>query len=409
MTADGKDLLEHNDSLAYLNVYWHADGSRNYLTDAPFVSVNIKAHYSGHSTLEFPKKQIEIKFYDDTWQNKTHIQFPTLNNQTHYRLVASYSDKTLMRDKLAYDIAREVYGEVGLWGAPDSRFCEVFFVNDVTGGIFPSASTLAAAYYYGAFLLAEKIERGKSQIDIKKLKGTSPIKDIDGGYIFSIDYPKTGQLVCIGDESYNVIYPAHPNVDQQNYACNYIHTFERSFGWGNFSQYVNFDAAARYFILQELARNVDEYRLSFFFYKNRTSDQLILGPIWDMDIAWGNANYAWANLTTGLQLDTPIVHNWWMVWLRNDANFQNVVGRLWQQLRASILSQTSIDHYILTFTADLSESQARNFALWKILGVYVWPEPEPIPPTWAGEIAKLQQWIHARLANLDSIFLPWIH
>ena len=44
----------------------------------------------------------------------------------------------------------------------------------------------------------------------------------------------------------------------------------------------------------------------------------------------------------------------------------------------------------------LSEAQARNFDRWPILGTYVWPNPSPIPTTYAGEILELKAFISAR-------------
>ena len=45
-----------------------------------------------------------------------------------------------------------------------------------------------------------------------------------------------------------------------------------------------------YFILTELTKNVDGYRLSTFFHKDK-GGKITMGPAWDYDLAWGNANY----------------------------------------------------------------------------------------------------------------------
>ena len=96
-----------------------------------------------------------------------------------------------------------------------------------------------------------------------------------------------------------------------------------------------------------------------------------------------------------------------MKWLLTDPTFRNKVSERWTSLRASTLSKSTIDDYIATFKSQLQESQQRNFAKWKILGKYVWPNPEPIPTTWNEEVSALKNWIHARLTFLDSTFGSW--
>ena len=51
--------------------------------------------------------------------------------------------------------------------------------------------------------------------------------------------------------------------------------------------------------------------------------------------------------------------------------------------------------------AVLEEAQERNFTLWPILGVYVWPNPGNLPDTYAGEVQKMKNWLAGRLDWLD--------
>jgi hypothetical protein len=50
----------------------------------------------------------------------------------------------------------------------------------------------------------------------------------------------------------------------------------------------------------------------------------------------------------------------------------------------------------------LNQSKTRNFIKWPILGTYVWPNPNPIPTTYAGEIANLKSNLTTRLSWLDA-------
>jgi hypothetical protein len=52
-----------------------------------------------------------------------------------------------------------------------------------------------------------------------------------------------------------------------------------------------------------------------------------------------------------------------------------------------------------------TQTIARNFDYWPILGIYVWPNPQPIPSNYEGEILALKSWIALRLGWMDA-FLP---
>ena len=57
-------------------------------------------------------------------------------------------------------------------------------------------------------------------------------------------------------------------------------------------------------LLNELAKNVDGYRISTYLHKDRDDIDPLLhaGPIWDFNIAFGNANYCNAEQPYGWQI-----------------------------------------------------------------------------------------------------------
>jgi hypothetical protein len=50
----------------------------------------------------------------------------------------------------------------------------------------------------------------------------------------------------------------------------------------------------------------------------------------------------------------------------------------------------------------LDEAQQRNFTVWPILGQYVWPNPGPIPTTYAGEVQELKNFMLGRWLWMDQ-------
>ena len=98
---------------------------------------------------------------------------------------------------------------------------------------------------------------------------------------------------------FNYEYPKPEDIhaNQKEYISNYIDLFEDALLSNNFKdpelgykKYIDDDTFIDFFILNELSNNVDGYRLSTFLTKNR-DEKLKIGPIWDFNLSFGNADY----------------------------------------------------------------------------------------------------------------------
>ncbi len=88
--------------------------------------------------------------------------------------------------------------------------------------------------------------------------------------------------------------------EQKAYIKKYVSDFESTLAGNNFAdpvsgyeKFIDVNSFIDYFIMQEISKNVDGYRLSTFMYKQRDSDggKLFMGPVWDFNLGFGNANY----------------------------------------------------------------------------------------------------------------------
>ena len=83
-------------------------------------------------------------------------------------LTANFSDKSLLRNFLAYDI----FGKMGHY-SPRVRFVDLVMDGE----------------YRGIYLLGEKIKRGNKRVDIAKLdKDDNAGDSLTGGYIIKTDW-----------------------------------------------------------------------------------------------------------------------------------------------------------------------------------------------------------------------------
>ena len=167
-----------------------------------------------------------------------------------------------------------------------------------------------------------------------------------------------------------------------------------------------------YFLIGELSRNVDAYKKSAYFYKEKDSQggKLFAGPVWDFDWAWKNIRECYFGSTNGSgwayqvhQCNPWPVPPTWMTRLLEDQYFAQHLNARYTELRQSYLSEDFIFGYIDSVASVLDVAQQRHYEQWKILGINVGtPEVDPQPVTYAGEIEKFKTWISKRLLWLDA-------
>ncbi|GAB4131728.1 MAG: hypothetical protein Fur0041_02450 [Bacteroidia bacterium] len=412
INTNNQTILDEPKTMADMGIIYNGIGNRNYMTDT-FNNYNgkIGIEYRGSSSQGFPKKPYGIELWD---VNGFAIDSPLVDmpKESDWILFASYTDKSLLNNFLTYHLANEIG-----WYAARCRHVEVVLNGQ----------------YQGVYVLMEKIKRNNDRVDIAKLLPQDIYGDeLTGGYIIKIDKstgnggggwvsnfaPDTavnGQTIF-----FQYDYPCDTCImpQQEAYIQAYIDSFETALAGPNFAdtaigynKYIKTNSFIDYLLLNEISRNVDGYRLSTYLHKDKYSNdgRLVIGPVWDYDIAWANANYCRGRDTTGWAFDFAAAcpGDYWQIpfwWdrLMEDTAFQNKLRCRWEELKMTALSVNYLHSYIDSMANYLNESQQRNFVKWPILGQYVWPNPSPIPTTYQGEIDELKNWITARWAWLDA-------
>ena len=185
-------------------------------------------------------------------------------------------------------------------------------------------------------------------------------------------------------------------------------------GVPRYASMIDIPSLVDYYLVTEFNKDIDGFKLSNFFWKD-AQGKLYAGPMWDYGNSWGLANYFTANDSTGYMriADAPYYLEW-VGALFNDSYFAVRVAARWLELRRpnGPIQNTTIFANIDYNVANIQAAVTRNFAKWQILGKYVWPESDPIPTTFQGEIMKLKDWINARLVWLDAnlpLLDQWSH
>jgi hypothetical protein len=376
---------------------------------------NIGVEIRGSSSQMFPKKSYGFETRDE---NNEDIDLPFLGfpEEEDWILYAPYSDKTLMRNKLIFDLARDLGGY-----ASRTEFVEVK-IND---------------NYKGLYVLMEKIKRNAFRVDINKLKiDENTGEDLTGGYILKID-KTTGTTGGSLNELNSFTSPYLPNnatmsqtiafqyeypkseditSEQRTYISDYVTQFENALASDDFmdpdlgyNAYIDADSFVDFFLLNELSNNVDGYRLSTFMYKDK-NEKLKMGPIWDFNLAFGNADYCeggaydvWAyRFNERCSEDYWLVPFWWDR-LLEDPSFVAKVKTRWLALRGGVFAEGSIQSKLDGYINVLDKAGAleSNFETWAVLGMYIWPN-NYIGESHADEMGYMKSWIGHRLEWLDQ-------
>lgn len=385
--------------------------ARNNVTD-PFnnYSGKIGIEIRGSSSQMFPKKQYGIELRDDAGDGVA-ASLLGMPEEEDWILFAPYNDKSLMRDALAYRLGRSL----GHY-APRTRFCEL-----VINGV-----------YRGIYVLMEKIKRDDNRVDINKLNPEEISgNDLTGGYIVKIDKTTGGngdgwisayKPPHAGGQQVNFLYdypkPEDITVEQKAYIQKFVGQFENALNGNNFAdpdqgyaKYIDVDSFIDFFIMQEISKNVDGYRLSTFFFKQRDSDggKLVMGPIWDFNLGFGNADYCTRGNPEGFVTefnsicgsDYWLIPFWWSRLLQDEAFTEKLSAR-WFELRATKFQKQVIHAYIDSVATVLNvESQQRNFQAWNVIGKYIWPNYY-IGYSFLDEVNWLKGWVSQRVDWLDQ-------
>lgn len=409
-TVNGQAIPDTPKIDATMGIIYNGPGVRNYMTD-PFNEYfgDIGIETRGSSSQGFPKKQYGLETRDPMG-NSNDVTIFNMAYDNDWVLFAPYSDKALFRNLLAYEMG----WQTGNY-APRTKLCEVVLNGQ----------------YDGVYIFTEKIKRKDGKVGTNDIEPQDTYgNEITGDYIIKVDKFTAGGVQAWASPippftgaTQVVRYQMHdPSIDslvpaQLTYIQNYVTNFENALDGPNFADpilgyqpYIDINSFVHFFLVNEVSKNVDGYRISSFLNKVRVSEggKLKAGPLWDFNLAFGNANYCAGGNTSGWELDFYTVCSgdgyqnpfYWKKLLQ-DTIYTHELNCTYQSLRQGKWHTDTLMARIDTLAAYLDEAQQRNFQRWPVLGNYVWPN-NFIGNTYSEEVDYLKTWLTNRLLWLDA-------
>ena len=339
----------------------------------PVVGARMGIEVRGHSSQLFPKKQYSVELR----AARSLLGMPADDD---WVLAAPYSDKSLIRNALAFHLARWT----GRY-APRTRFVEL-----VRNG-----------RHQGVYALTERLELGAERIDAgddgRLLELTFPFQA--RGEAGAFRTPRLKRPILFADPDRDDLSSREARATRGA-----VGRLERALYAGGGRAYrdlLDRPAAVDYVILQELLKNEDAFHGSTYFHW-AAGGRVVLGPVWDFDVAMGNSDYGPSRRLRGWMTRERD----WAERLWADRAFRRDVRRRWAELRRAGLRREVLGT-VDAMSARLARGPAgRNFRRWPILGRRVWPNPRDprtggYRTTWTAETAFLRSWLDRRIAWLD--------
>jgi hypothetical protein len=410
--TEGGEIPDDPKVYAWLKVIDNGPGNVNNIEhDGTDFEGTVGIEIRGQSSQMFPKKSYSFELRTSAG-NDTTASLLGMPAEEDWILYAPYSDKTLLRNSLTYYLGRRM----GEWQPRDS-FCELYLNGE----------------YQGIYVLVESVKRDSCRLDISKLKSDEVSgDDLTGGYIVKSD--KTDGLE--EDEFFRIVpsqkfpnsvrfdftyvYPKYTDIvdNQKDYIRDYLTRTENAINSKSFSdpsdgfrKYIDVKSFVDFQIIQELTNNVDGYRFSTYFYKDKDSKggKLHAGPLWDFDLGYGNEDFTDFNLQTDIWLYTKFEEQYggrihWWARLMDDLGYRSAFLSRWKELRKGAFSTDSIFSYIDNTIEYLGDAVGRNYEKWPIIGEYVWPNYF-VGETYEEDVEYLKNWINERTRWIDDNIL----
>ena len=325
------------------------------------VFYDARTHYRGGVTRGSPKHNYRLEFTrKSNGKKKTAREVPGIGDRVqNLILIPMVYDRTLMRDRLSWDVYADSLPENEPFGKRAMQYIELF-VNDSYQGVYLMLEPFD--YTQELLLAGEKHVETDSvyRVGIQRRKPWT-----DGAYFpgrgFTLYYAPPGA----GD----------PFEGLSDYKDLIRETSDEAF-WQKAMEQLDLPSMIRHMLLVQGGGYTDNVLNNLYVWADRTGGKTVYRFFpWDMDATWGDREDK-----IGPEFDYwiyfPTLDR--LIDLDTEGEIRALVQSEWQRLRAHTLSESFIEERLLQYVHELNDSGAaqRNGEAW---GLGVWlADPESI-------------------------------
>lgn len=248
--------------------------------------------------------------------------------------------------------------------------------------------------YIGLYFITEKIRVEKDRVNVsEQINGEEDADMVTGGWLIEIDgHPEENQFVVTEGNGnlLGVVYhsPDSLSTAQHDYLYNLITQTDRavydSINCGAWEKYIDIDTLACFYIVNEVADDIESFTGSLFLHKHRgDSTKLLFGPVWDFGCSFGRPLqeepcFLYENTD---KMYTP--H--WLLKMVESLDFQEAVRRHWEEFYPSL---ETMEAYIDSVVARITSAYEADMARWP-----------NVDPWWASIVLKSEYYYKPHLRD----------
>lgn len=329
---------------------------------------------------QFPKKPYRLKFKS----KQSPLGAPA--SAKKWTLISNYSDKSLMRNILAFEASRR-------FGQAYTPYCHP--VDVIVNG-----------EYRGCYQLCDQVEAAEGRV---------PAKD---GYLIEIDAYAWKEVSAFWSWKGTPVTIKHPDEDditdaQRNHIESFFNQMETAALGSDFTdpekgyrKYLDLESFLRNLLVGDFCGNTD-LLWSVYMYKDATDGKLYTGPTWDHDLSFDNdyRSHPINNNNDFIFLTVPspasdAVREMTRKIVKEDPQAKQMLAELWAEAYENGSLKTLPDYLDQTYLL-LQESQELNFKRWKILNQTVHMNFQALG-SYEAEVQFVKKCIEERLVKFDQ-------
>lgn len=329
---------------------------------------------------QFPKKPYRLKFKS----KQSPLGAPA--SAKKWTLISNYSDKSLMRNILAFEASRRI-------GQAYTPYCHP--VDVIVNG-----------EYRGCYQLCDQVEAAEGRV---------PAKD---GYLIEIDAYAWKEVSAFWSWRGTPVTIKHPDEDditdsQRQHIESFFNQMETAALGEDFTdpekgyrKYLDLESFLRNLLVGDFCGNTD-LLWSVYMYKDAKDGKLYTGPTWDHDLSFDNdyrsypvnANNDFIFLFVPSPASDAVMDITRRI-VKEDPEAKKLLAQYWNQaLEEGDLG--SLPEYLDQTYVLLQESQELNFKRWNILNSQVHMNFQALG-TYEAEVNFLKNCVKERLVKFDE-------
>ena len=329
---------------------------------------------------QFPKKPYRLKFKS----KQSPLGAPA--SAKKWTLISNYSDKSLMRNILAFEASRRI-------GQAYTPYCHP--VDVIVNG-----------EYRGCYQLCDQVEAAEGRV---------PAKD---GYLIEIDAYAWKEVSAFWSWRGTPVTIKHPDEDditdsQRQHIESFFNQMETAALGEDFTdpekgyrKYLDLESFLRNLLVGDFCGNTD-LLWSVYMYKDAKDGKLYAGPTWDHDLSFDNDYRSYPvnanNDFIFLFVPSPAsdaVRDITRRIVKEDPEAKNLLAQYWNQALEEGDLKTLPEYLDQTYVL-LQESQELNFKRWNILDSQVHMNFQALG-TYEAEVNFLKNCLKERLVKFDE-------